>query len=114
MVQDLCPGGKLSLAQGCTRLGEILRARQQDAVNEVQEIRLEKVLDAKEALDILARVTKRIPTTTPAPERQRFPLELPAATQRILDELQLEVTADALEVNGECFLQVCCCSVFCC
>jgi hypothetical protein len=77
---------------------------------EVQEIRLEKVLDAKEALDILARATNRASSTTPAPRRLRFaiPLELPAAVQRALDEHQLEVTADELEINGECFLQVSC------
>lgn len=109
LVQGACPGGKLSLAQGCTHLGEILRIRQGDAVREMREVSLTRVLDAKEALDILARSTNRQSQTMPAPARQRSHLYqiLPAAVQRILDVHQLELTIDALEVNGECFLQVC-------
>jgi hypothetical protein len=114
VIHTLCPSGKLSLADGCAKLGQILQMQQLESAEEAEKLSpLREVVNATDALALFRGVMQserdvvqrnEVVVSVPASSRQR---EL--QRQRVEDELQqraLQLGPERTEVAGECFFQV--------
>lgn len=126
ILKSLCPGGRLSLADGCARLGKILQMEQLDSMAEAEQLGpLRNVTNGTSAVELLRNVlhneqleqppvheaVMQIPFSRRQLQHQHARVDDGLRQQQRLveNELQqrgLELAPERTTLAGECFFQV--------